>query len=448
MARSQLPIVAIVGRPNVGKSTLFNRFAGRRRALVHNEPGLTRDRIAEEVEVESRSILLVDTAGLEPAAARGLPAAVQAQARAALAEADAIVFVVDGRAGRLPEDEALARMLHRTTKPVALLVNKLDHIKHDAQIADFVSLGFEHCFGGSAEHGRGVWDALDALVAALPESTEEPEPENEGIRIALVGRPNVGKSSLVNRLAGGDHVVVSDVAGTTRDSIDTRMEHEGRVYTLVDTAGLRRAGRRDRTAERGSALMAVRSLERADVALIVIDASLGASDQDARVARLARDRGCACAVLANKWDLVAGNEEASAEVVRDSIAHTLRFMDDSPVLSVSAQTGAGLKKLFGLVEKVARAGERRIPTAELNRWLEETVARHEPAMAQRGHRKKPVKFQYATQTGIRPPTFVLFCTQPESVQPSYTRFLENRLRESFDLDGTPVKLRLRARSRS
>jgi GTP-binding protein len=289
---------------------------------------------------------------------------------------------------------------------------------------------------------------LEALVAALPESTEEPEPENEGIRIALVGRPNVGKSLLVNRLAGGDYVVVSDVAGTTRDSIDTRMEHEGRVYTLVDTAGLRRAGRRDRTAERGSALMAVRSLERADVALIVIDASLGASDQDARVARLARDRGCACAVLANKWDLVAGNEEASAEAVRDSIAHTLRFMDDSPVLSVSAQTGAGLKKLFGLVEKVARAGERRIPTAELNRWLEETVARHEPAMAQRGHRKKPVKFQYATQTGIRPPTFVLFCTQPESVQPSYTRFLENRLRESFDLDGTPVKLRLRARSRS
>ena len=448
MARSQLPIIAIVGRPNVGKSTLFNRFAGRRRALVQNDPGITRDRIAEEVEVESRSILLVDTAGLEPAAERGLPAAVQAQARAALAEADAIIFAVDGRAGRLPEDEALARMLHRTTKPVTVLVNKLDNVKHDALIADFVSLGFEHCFGGSAEHGRGVWDALEALVAALPESAEEPEPVEQGIRIAVVGRPNVGKSSLVNRLAGEERVVVSEVPGTTRDSIDTRVEHEGRVYTLVDTAGLRRAGRRDRLAERPSALMAVRSLERADVALIVIDASLGASDQDARVARLARDRGCACAVLANKWDLVAGDEETSAEAVRESIRHTLRFMDDSPVLSVSARTGAGLKKIFGLVEKVATAGELRIPTAELNRWLEETVARHEPAMAQRGYRRKPVKFQYATQTGIRPPTFVLFCTQPESVQASYKRFLENRLRESFDLDGTPVKLRLRARSRS
>jgi len=447
MARSYLPIVAIVGRPNVGKSTLFNRFAGRRRALVHNDPGITRDRIAEEVDVEGRSILLVDTAGLEPAAERGLPAAIQAQARAAIDEADAILFVVDGRAGRLPEDEALARMLHRTTRPVALLVNKLDDIKHDVQVADFVSLGFETCHGGSAEHGRGVWDALEALVDAIPEAAEEPAPEEEGIRIALVGRPNVGKSSLVNRLVGQERVVVSDVPGTTRDSIDSRVELDGHAYTLIDTAGLRRAGRRDRIAERGSALMTVRSLERADVALIVIDASLGASDQDARVASLARDRGCACAVLANKWDLVTGDDEKSAESVRDSIAHTLRFMDDAPVLPVSAKTGAGLKKLFPLVEKVARAGELRIPTAELNRWLEETVARHEPAMAQRGPRKKPVKFQYATQTGIRPPTFVLFCTQPEAVQASYKRFLENRLRETFDLDGTPVRLRLRTRSR-
>jgi GTP-binding protein len=448
MPRSNLPIVAIVGRPNVGKSTLFNRFAGRRRALVQGDPGITRDRIAEEVDVEGRQILLVDTAGLEPAAERGLPAAVQAQARVALDQADAILFVVDGRAGRLPEDEALSRTLHRTTRPVALLVNKLDVMKHDAQIADFVSLGFERCFGGSAEHGRGVWDALDNLVEAIPESGEAQETLEEGIRVAVVGRPNVGKSSLVNRLAGEERVVVSEVPGTTRDSIDTRVERDGHVYTLVDTAGLRRAGRRDRTAERGSALMAVRSLERADVALIVIDASLGASDQDARVARLALDRGCASAGLANKWDLLAGDEETSPDAVRESIAHTLRFIGDSPVLPVSAKTGAGLHKLFPLVEKVATAGELRIPTAELNRWLKQTVARHEPAMAQRGPRKKPVKFQYATQTGVRPPTFVLFCTQPEAVQASYKRFLENRLREAFDLAGTPVKLRLRARARS
>ncbi len=447
MARSTPPIVAIVGRPNVGKSTLFNRFAGRRRALVQGDPGITRDRIVEEVEVEARSILLVDTAGLDPAAERGLPAAVQAQVRVALDEADAILFVVDGRAGRLPEDEALARMLHRSPRAVALLVNKLDHMKHDSQIADFASLGFELCFGGSAEHGRGVWDALDALVEAIPEREEEPEPAEPGIRIAVVGRPNVGKSSLVNRLAGENRVVVSEVPGTTRDSIDTRVEHDGRVYTLVDTAGLRRAGRRDRTAERISALMSVRSLARADVALIVTDASLGASEQDARGARRARDRGCACAVLANKWDLVARHEDASPEAVRDSIAQRLRFMDDAPVLSVSAETGAGLAKLFPVVEKVATAGELRIPTAQLNRWLEQTVARHEPAMAQRGPRKKPVKFQYATQTGVRPPTFVLFCTQPDAVQASYTRFLENRLREAFDLDGTPVRLHLRSRAR-
>jgi GTP-binding protein len=325
-------------------------------------------------------------------------------------------------------------------------VNKLDHLKHDAQVADFAGLGFEHTFGGSAEHGRGVWDALEALVALIPPG-EEPEEVDEGIRIALVGRPNVGKSSLVNRLSGQERVVVSEVPGTTRDAIDIRVEHDGRIYTLVDTAGLRRAGRRDRTAERGSALMTVRSLERADVALIVIDASIGPSDQDARVASLARERGCASAVLANKWDLVKADEEASPAALRESIAHTLRFMDDAPVLPVSAKTGAGLDKLFPMVEKVATAGELRIPTAELNRWLEETVQRHEPAMAQKGPRKKPVKFQYATQVGVRPPTFVLFCTQPDAVQPSYKRFLENRLREAFDLDGTPVRLRLRSRAR-
>jgi GTP-binding protein len=426
-----LPIVAIVGRPNVGKSTLFNRYAGRRRVLVEDEPGITRDRIAAEVEVGGRRLLLVDTAGLDPDAEAGLPAAVQAQARAAIAEADAILFVVDGKTGRLPGDDALARMLHRTPKPVAVAVNKIDAPQHEARAAEFAALGFEHWYAVSAEHGRGAWDALEQLAE----------------RVALVGRPNVGKSSLLNRLAGEERVVVSDVPGTTRDAIDTRVEQDGRVYTLVDTAGLRRPGRRTRTVERGSALMTVRSLERAAVALIVIDASEGATEQDARVAGLARERGCACAVLANKWDLVerAGAERARA--VRDSLRQRLRFIADAPVLEVSAVTGAGVAKVLPLAERVAQAGERRIPTAELNRWLEAVVARHEPSMAQRGPRRRPVRFQYATQTGVRPPTFVLFCSDPASVLPSYRRFLENRLREAFDLRGTPVRLRLRARVR-
>jgi GTP-binding protein len=446
-AGTQLPIVAIVGRPNVGKSTLFNRYARSRRALVEDTPGVTRDRVAEEIEVGSRRVLLVDTAGLDPDAEDGLAAAVQAQARVALEQADAILFVVDGRSGRLPEDDALARTLHRAERPVSLLVNKLDAPGQDPGLADFARLGFERCRGVSAEHGRGAWDALEELVALVPEPAQPPVAAEAGLRIALVGRPNVGKSSLLNRLAGEERVVVSDVPGTTRDAIDTRIEREGRVYTLVDTAGLRRPGRRDRVAERGSALMAVRALERAEVALVVLDAAEGATDQDAHVAALARDRGCACAVLANKWDLLSARDEGRRREVLASIANALRFMDDAPVLPVSARTGAGLPRVFDLVDRVARAGELRIPTAELNRWLERTVARHEPAMAQRGSRKKPVKFQYATQTGVRPPTFVLFCTEPQAVQPSYRRFLENQLRQEFDLRGTPIRLRLRARAR-
>lgn len=439
----RLPIVAIVGRPNVGKSTLFNRYAGRRRALVEDEPGITRDSIAAEAEVGGRTVLLVDTAGLARDAGEGLEAAVQAQAWSAVEDADAILFVVDGRSGLLPEDEALARTLRRSAKPVAVAVNKIDRPQHEVLVADFHGLGFASVHGVSAEHGRGAWEALEALAAELPESEAVPEAE-EGIGVALVGRPNVGKSSLLNRLLGAERVVVSEVPGTTRDSVDTRIEHQGHVFTLIDTAGLRRPGRRTRTAERGSALMTVRSLERAQVALVTVDAAEGFTDQDARIARLARERGCATAVLANKWDLVGGERER-ADRVRAEIARGLRFMPDAPVLPVSAKTGAGVGRLWGVVRELAAAGTQTIPTAELNRWLRDAVARHEPAMAQRGTRRRPLKFFYAAQTGVRPPTFVLFCNQPDAVQPSYRRFLENRLREAFDLRGTPVRLRLRKR---
>jgi GTP-binding protein len=258
----------------------------------------------------------------------------------------------------------------------------------------------------------------------------------------VVGRPNVGKSSLVNRLSGEERMVVSDVPGTTRDAVDVRLERDGEVYTLVDTAGLRRAGRRDREAERGSAVMTVRALERADVALVLVDASEGFTDQDARVAALARERGCSVAVLANKWDKV---ETERGEDVARGIAHGLRFMADAPVLRISAKTGSGVGRILARVRRIHEAAQRRIGTAELNRWLQEAVRLHEPAMAQRGTRRRPLKFFYATQTATRPPTFVLFCTEPESVQPAYRRFLENRLRETFDFEGTPVRLRLRAR---
>jgi GTP-binding protein len=445
MSSSALPIVAIVGRPNVGKSTLFNRYAGRRRALVEDRPGVTRDRIACEVEAGDRHVLIVDTAGLDPEAEAGLASAVQAQAWSAIRGADAILWVTDSQSGVLPDDEALARTLRRTSKPVSLAVNKVDVPAHQDRVGEFHGLGFERTRGVSAEHGTGAWDAFDELVALLPEPAEPVPEEDAGIRVAVVGRPNVGKSSLVNRLAGDERVVVSDVPGTTRDAIDVVLEHEGERYTLVDTAGLRRAGRRHETTERVSALMTVRALERAEVALLLLDADEGFTDQDARVARLTRDRGVPALVLANKWDRLRG--EGRAEAVRDGIARGLRFMPDAPVLAISAKTGSGLDALFGSVAGLRAASQRRIPTAELNRWLEDATRRHQPAMAQRGSRKRPLKFFYATQSGVRPPTFQLFCTEPTAVQPAYRRFLENRLRECFDFAGTPVRLQLRARSR-
>ena len=447
MSAAGLPIVAIVGRPNVGKSTLFNRYAGYRRALVDDTPGLTRDRIAETVEVGSRRVLLVDTAGLDPEPESAVDAAVQGQAQAAVELADAILLVVDGRAGLLPQERELARWLLRAAKPIAVAVNKIDTPQLGSLVAEFHALGLPCVRGVSAEHGAGAWDLLEELVAALPAQAAPASPAGAGegdapIRVALVGRPNVGKSSLLNRLAGEERVVVSDVPGTTRDAIDVSFGDGARRYVFVDTAGLRRPGRRDRLAERGSALMAIRAIERADVALVLMDGDEGFTDQDAHLLGLVRERGCAGALLVNKWDLVGERARSlSAEIER-----RIRGMADLPILHVSARTGKGVGRVLGLAARLATSAAREIPTPELNRWLQDAVRKHEPAMAQRGPRKRPVKFFYATQTAQRPPTFVLFCTEPASVQPAYRRFLENRLRERFELAGVPVRLRLRKRS--
>ena len=449
-ASGSLPIVAIVGRPNVGKSRLFNRYAGQRRALVDDRPGITRDRIAEEIELLGRRFLLVDTAGLEPSAEgdEGLEAAIQAQAEIAVEQADAILFVVDGKAGLLPQDEALARALRRSDKPMALAVNKIDEPMHRDRVHDFHALGFERLRAISAEHGGGCFELLEELVEALPEEgVRTPETSSDEIRIALVGRPNVGKSSLTNRIAGDERVVVSDQPGTTRDRIDIPLELDGSRLLLMDTAGLRRPGRRHRTAERGSALMTVRSLERAHVGVLVIDASEGLTDQDAHVAAEICERGCAAVVLANKWDLVAG-EGRDAKAILGQIEHGLRFMPEVTILPVSAKTGARLKRFLPAVLAAASAAERRISTPDLNRWLQQVVRMHEPAADRRGGRARAIRFLYVTQAAVRPPTFVLFCNEPRGVQASYRRFLENKLREAFDFRGTPVRIRLRARSRS
>ena len=446
---SPVPIVAIVGRPNVGKSTLFNRYAGRRRVLVGDTPGVTRDRIAEEIEVSGRRILLVDTAGLDPDPDRGIDRAVQQQARTAVEQADAVLLVVDGQAGLLPGERDLARVLRRTEKPVAVAVNKIDVPTHFPRVAEFYALALEPVRGVSAEHGTGAWDLLEEVVALLPdppaESPDSGDAADPRLRVALVGRPNVGKSSLLNRLLGEERVVVSEVPGTTRDAIDTILEVEGRSLVFVDTAGLRRPGRRHRVAEQGSALMAVRAIERAQVALLLIDASDGFTDQDARLLSLVRERGCASALVVNKWDLMGAGDSGARRRFDDEILRRLRGFPDVPLLRISALTGKGVRGVLPLVERLGDRAATELSTADLNRWLQDAVRRHEPAMAQRGSRRRPVKFFYATQIAVRPPTFLLFCSDPAAVQPSYRRFLENRLRERFDLAGTPVRLRLRKR---
>ncbi|MAJ61444.1 MAG: ribosome biogenesis GTPase Der [bacterium TMED88] len=442
-----IPIVAIIGRPNVGKSTLFNRFAGHRRALVADSPGLTRDRIAEELEVAGRRILLVDTAGLDPDPEKGLEAAIQAQAESALRDADAIFFVVDGKVGLLPEDESIARTLRKTRKPILLAVNKIDQPQHHAdRVLEFHSLGFESIQGVSGEHGGGAFDALESLVESLPRETadEEPSGQADSFRIAVVGRPNVGKSSLTNRVLGQDRVVVSSEAGTTRDAIDVHFRIGEQNYVFVDTAGLRRPGRRSGTGERIGALMTVRALERAQVALLVVDCEQGPADQDAHVGRMVQDLGRAVVVVANKWDRVP--TEVRSEM-KERIQHALRFMVEAPIVTLSALTGSGLRKLMPAVARVAESAAQRISTSDLNRWLQDAVARNPPGMTRHGKGRAPVKFQYGSQVGVHPPTFVLFCTDPDSLPAAYPRFLENQLRSTFGFEGTPLKLLIRKRAR-
>lgn len=442
----RLPMVALVGRPNVGKSTLFNRYAGYRRALVADQPGLTRDRIAEKVEIDGRWIWLVDTAGLDaPKGEEELDAAVQSQARSAVETADVILFVVDGKLGLVPEDETIATTLRRSGKPLGLLVNKIDQpMHHEDRVNEFFALGIDDTYAVSAEHGGGAFDALERILDRLPpEAEDEDDAEDEATRIAIVGRPNVGKSSIANQLAGEERMVVSNTPGTTRDAVDIRIARDGREYVLVYTAGLRKVGKRQGPGEHGGALMTVRSLERAHVALLIVDAAEGIADQDARVASLMREQGCASVVLANKWDLV---EKDDREDRLADIDHGLRFMADVPVVPVSALTGAGFKRLFQRLGSVVRAGEQRIPTADLNRWLKDVSEKHPPSMASKGVQRRPNKLFYASQVSVRPPTIIVFCTDPKAIQTSYVRFLENQLRESFGFEGTPVRVRLRQRS--
>jgi GTP-binding protein len=445
-ARRALPLVAIVGRPNVGKSTLFNRLAGERRAIVGDEPGITRDRIYGEAEWNGRSFSIVDTGGIVPDDDAVIPANILKQAAAAIDEAQALVWVVDVRKGLTPLDEELARLLRATGKRVLVAANKADAARLEADAGEFYRFGFEDVFAVSAEHGDGLGDMLDALVAGFEtprEFDEEEKRRTQEIRLAIVGRPNVGKSSLLNRLVGSERVIVSPIAGTTRDAVDTVLETEGQKFRLIDTAGIRRKGKTDEMAEKLSVLMARRSLERADVAIIVVDASEGVAALDANIAGYAHDAGCSIIIAVNKWDAVKGKETGTAAAFERELRGKMKFLEWAPVITISALTGQRVEKILPLVRRANEARALRIPTAQLNAFFERNLAQPRggaaPAPVKGGVSRLHV--QYMTQVGVRPPTFVVFTAGGRpGLHFSYVRYLQNRLREEFDFFATPLRI--------
>ncbi|MFN8641149.1 MAG: ribosome biogenesis GTPase Der [Candidatus Binatia bacterium] len=439
-----LPVVALVGRPNTGKSTLFNRLTRSRRALVAPTPGVTRDRNIAVGRWDERRFLVVDTGGFEAEEHEELGRAVRTQALVAAAEADVVVAVVDGRAGVNPLDQLLIERLRQLRQPVLLAVNKLDTPKQDALLADFFALGVEPLHPISAEHGVGVDGLLEAVLAHLPAAPEAPaaaaaEPPTA---VAIIGRPNVGKSSLLNRLVGYERAIVSAVPGTTRDALDTPLRRGERDYLLVDTAGVRRRGRVAEHIERASVVRALRALESAEVALLVIDAVEGMTEQDARVAGYAWERGRALLLLVNKWDAVdPGAKDAKTFAAR--IDQRYPSLGVVPKLFISARTGRNVERIWAAIDRVAAAHRTRLPTAKVNSVFERATRAQEPPMV---NGVRPRLF-YATQTATAPPTVTVFCSHPQRIAASYERYLLNRLRAEFELDGTPLRVRFRARPR-
>ena len=438
------PIVAVVGRPNVGKSTLFNRLVGERRAIVEDEPGTTRDRVYGTADWAGLEFTLVDTGGLQDdkeiasASLTEIARHTREQARSAIDEADVIVFIVDARAGLAAGDHEVADLLRRADKPTILVANKADNAARRETVVDFYELGLGEPIAISAYHGSGTGDLLDRVVEALPEAEEEPE--TEGPAIAIVGRPNVGKSRLLNALLGQERAIVSDVPGTTRDSLDTQLIWAGRPLTLIDTAGIRRRGRVEQGIERFSVIRSMRAIDRSDVVLLVIDAQEGFTAQDLHIAGYVEEQKKGIVVVVNKWDLVE-KSPTSMDEYREKAREALDFMPYAPLVFISAKFGQRVQHVLETALLVVTEGQKRVSTAALNKVLREAVASHPPA-------SKPgkwLKFYYATQADTAPPTFVFFCNDPVQVHFSYRRYLENKLREEFGFMGTPLRLSFRGR---
>lgn len=434
------PIIAIVGRPNVGKSTLFNKLVGRRLSIVDDQPGVTRDRIYGECEWRNRKVMLVDTGGIEPASKDIILSQMRTQAEIAIDTADVIILVTDLRTGVVATDMEVASMLLKSGRPVVLCVNKCDSVGDPPpEFYEFYNLGLGDPIAVSSVHGHGTGDLLDAAFDYLPPE-ESDEDEGEMIRVAVIGKPNVGKSSLVNRIVGENRCIVSNIAGTTRDAIDTTVENNFGKFTFIDTAGLRRKSKVEDSIEHYSNLRSEMAVERADVCLIMIDGTEGFTEQDSKVAGIAHEAGKACIIVVNKWDAVEKDDHTMIEY-RKKLENDFSFMSYAPIIFISAQTGQRIDRLFDLIKHVASSNSIRIPTGVLNDILAQATARVQPP-TDKGRR---LKIYYMTQASTRPPTFVCFCNSIPLFHYSYQRYLENRIREVFGLEGTPVRFILRER---
>lgn len=432
------PIVAIVGRPNVGKSTFFNRVTKTKDAIVDNFPGVTRDRHFGDVFWNDKEFTLIDTGGFTDSNNDDFAIQIRFQVLCAIEDADVIIILFDGKNGVSPFDANIVDLLRGAKKPVLFVVNKIDGLEQEKNIYDFYDLGIEKLYPISSEHGYGVPDFLDDLISILPEFISDYS--DDMIRLAVVGRPNVGKSSLINKILGEKRLLVSSIPGTTRDSVDSVGVMDGKSYLFIDTAGIRRKGRVSQKIEKFSIIKALRSLDRCDVALIVIDAQEGITDQDITIAGYAFERKCGCIFILNKWDLV-DKEEHSVKSYYEDLRMNAKFFSFAPAITISALTGRRVDKISKLVEEVYAQYKARIGTGKLNRLLERAVQRNEPSL----HNGRRIKFYYATQASTKPPTFVCFVNYPDAVHFSYKRYLMNRIRDEFGLEKTPVRIFFRGR---
>jgi len=435
------PIVVIIGRPNVGKSRLFNKLLGKRVAIVEDFPGVTRDRHYAECEYQGRSFTLVDTGGLDPTSKTGIIRQIKAQTEQAIEEADLLILMFDGREGVTPLDEEIVSLLRPLHKPIFYAVNKIDTPKSQSLMAEFYRLGIEKLYPVSAEHGLGVDELMEQLLPFLPDAAMEEAGVSEIPKIAVVGRPNVGKSTLINSLLGEERVLAHPTPGTTRDAIDTLIERQDRSYCFIDTAGIRRRGKIERGVERYSMARAEEAIKRCDLAVVLLDASEGIVEQDTKIIGKVLDLHKGLILLLNKWDLRRNDTKAQDKILL-GLQRRLVFVPFAPFLRISALEGEGLDEIFKLIDRVMEAYTRRVKTGELNRWFRELLDTNPPP-SQKGRR---IKLNYITQAGVKPPTFVFFANNPRGVAESYQRFLENRLRLDFDLSMTPIRLLFREKS--